>query len=282
MTTGKIIDAKIIQGSLDAEKIGNSKYLEFVAERLMEGTKKFYNPIKKTNLDTGIKRKPRANKACEVKEDRQAFGIVLSENIDLEEALQYPLIAFPLSSATPEGNLRQRNNKALLRNFLITEANAIVENPDLIRSRWIVDEMALICPLKACQTYDLYFESFMKFISPPKFLEPVQMGIANGVCGYGGARGGVGTKGGGGMGQQRAVLTSASQNILQPDAWKSFFSNIDNKTNLINLLVAYLRSDSFSNQIRIPVIVNNDKNTWKITREFSNIIFKSNHEEADT
>ena len=46
--------------------------------------------------------------------------------------------------------------------------------------------------------------------------------------------------------------------------------------------MAYLRSDSFSNQIRIPVIVNDDKNTWKITREFSEIIFKSNHEETDT
>ena len=45
LTTGKIIDAKIIQGLLDAEKIGNSKYLEFVAERLMKGTKKFFDPI---------------------------------------------------------------------------------------------------------------------------------------------------------------------------------------------------------------------------------------------
>ena len=31
LTTGKISDAKIIQGLLDAEKIGNSKYLEFFA-----------------------------------------------------------------------------------------------------------------------------------------------------------------------------------------------------------------------------------------------------------
>ena len=45
--------------------------------------------------------------------------------------------------------------------------------------------------------------------------------------------------------------------------------------------MAYLRSDSFSNQIRIPIIVNDDKNTWKIMREFSEIIFKSNHKEAD-
>ena len=80
----------------------------------MKGTKKFFDTIKKTNLDTGIKRKPQANKTSAIKEDRQAFGIVLNENIDLEEALQYPLTTFPLSLATPEGNLRQRNNKALL------------------------------------------------------------------------------------------------------------------------------------------------------------------------
>ena len=47
LTTGRIIDAKIIQGLLDVEKIGNSKYLEFVTERLVKGTKKFFDPVKK-------------------------------------------------------------------------------------------------------------------------------------------------------------------------------------------------------------------------------------------
>ena len=132
--------------------------------------------------------------------------------------------------------MTQGNNKALLRNFLTTEANAIVENPDLIRSRWIVDGMALIRPLKTCQTYDLYFKSFIKFISPPKFLEPIQIEIANDIYKYESAKGNTRTKRG--IEQQRTVLTSASQNMLQPDAWKSFFNNIDYKTNLINLLVA--------------------------------------------
>ena len=145
---------------------------------------------------------------------------------------------------------------------------------------WIVDVMAQIRLLKTCQTYNLYFKSFIKFISPAKFLEPIQIEIANDIYKYESAKGNSRTKRR--IEQQRTVLTSASQNMLQPDTWKSFFINIDNKTNLINLLVAYLRSDSFSNQIRIPVIVNDDKNTWKTTREFSEIIFKSNHEEADT
>ena len=171
------------------KKTGNSKYLEFVAERPVKGTKKFLDPIKKTNLDTGIKRKSRANKTSAIKEHQQAFGIVLRKNIDLEEALQYPLTIFLLSLATFEVNLRQKNNKALLRNFPITEANTIVENPNLIRSRWIADGMALIRPLKTCQTYDLYFESFIKFISLPKFLEPIQLEIANGIYKYENAKG---------------------------------------------------------------------------------------------
>ena len=176
--------------------------------------------------------------------------------------------------------MRQRNNKALLRNFLITEANVIVENPDLIRNRWTVNGMALIRPLKTYQTYDLYFESFIKSISPPKFLEPIQIEIANDISIYESAKGNTRTKRG--IQQQRTVLTSASQNMLQPDAWILFFYDIDKKTNLIHSLVTYLRSDSFSNQIRIPVIVKDDKNTWEITREFSEIIFKSNPDESDT
>ena len=135
----------------------------------------------------------------------------------------------------------------MLKNFLITEANAIVENLDLIRSHWIVDEMALICLLKTCQTYDLYFESFIQFISPPKFLELIQIEIANDIYKYESAKSNTKTKRG--IEQQRTVPTSASQNMLQPDALKSFFNNIDNKTNLINLLMAYLRSNIFSNQI---------------------------------
>ena len=90
--------------------------------------------------------------------------------------------------------MRQRNNKALLRNFLITEANAIVENLVIIRSRCILDGMDLTRPLKTCQTWDLYFESFIKFISPPKFLQPIQIEIASGIYKYESAKGNTRTK----------------------------------------------------------------------------------------
>ena len=68
--------------------------------------------------------------------------------------------------------------------------------------------MALIRPLKTCQTYNLYFESCIKFIYPTKFLEPIQIEIASDIYKYESAKGNTRTKRG--MEQQLIVLTSAS------------------------------------------------------------------------
>ena len=38
-----------------------------------------------------------------LKEDRQAFGIIVSNAYSLEEASSYPITPVPLSGATPEG-----------------------------------------------------------------------------------------------------------------------------------------------------------------------------------
>ena len=76
--------------------------------------------------------------------------------------------------------------------------------------------MALIRLLKACQTYDLYLQGFIKFISPPKFLEPIQIEITNDIYKYESAKGNTRLKRW--IEQQRTVLTSGSQNVLQPDA----------------------------------------------------------------
>ena len=81
----------------------------------------------------------------------------------------------------------------------------------------------------------------MRFISLPKFLEPIQVEVENDIYKYETAKGNTRTKRR--TEQQQTALTSASQNMLQPDAWKSFFNSFDNKTNIIDLLVACLGSD---------------------------------------
>ena len=53
-----------------------------------------------------------------LKEDCQAFGLIVSKAFSFEEAFAHPITTFPLSAATPDGNLRQ-SEKASLRNYLI-------------------------------------------------------------------------------------------------------------------------------------------------------------------
>ena len=70
--------------------------------------------IQKVNLDTGIKRRKQAARAIAVlKEDIQAFGLLVEKSLSLEETLQYPITSVPLSLAYPDGHLRQGNKSNL-------------------------------------------------------------------------------------------------------------------------------------------------------------------------
>ena len=42
-----------------------------------------------------------------MKEDRQEFGVMLGEEMNLEEAFQYPVASVPLSLAFPDSTVRQ-------------------------------------------------------------------------------------------------------------------------------------------------------------------------------
>jgi len=59
-----------------------------------------------------------------VKQDRQAFGTLLSNNIELSEALKYPITTVPLRLTTAENQLRQ-GGKSIFRNFIIDESDSV-------------------------------------------------------------------------------------------------------------------------------------------------------------
>ena len=42
-----------------------------------------------------------------LKEDCQAFGVLISETTSLQDAFSYPLTTYPLSISNPDGTLRQ-------------------------------------------------------------------------------------------------------------------------------------------------------------------------------
>ena len=86
-----------------------------------------------------------------LKEDRQAFGLLISKAETLEEAFKYPLTAVPLSIAETSSTLRQ-DDKAGFRNFLINDSNAAVST-FIYGATWIYDGMAVIRSLKAQPTF---------------------------------------------------------------------------------------------------------------------------------
>ena len=75
----------------------------------------------------------------------------MGKDANLHESFQYPVTTYPLSIATAEKNLKQ-GQKSLLKNFLVSEADAVTETAPK-HSRWIFDGMAIVRSLKAKKTY---------------------------------------------------------------------------------------------------------------------------------
>ena len=110
ITSGEKIDENIVNELLGADRTGEQCYNEFVTQRLVTGVKSFFDPIKRNKLRTGLTKEKIQNKQISVlKEDRQAFGILISKTATLDEAFQYPLTTVPLSIAETNSSLRQGN-----------------------------------------------------------------------------------------------------------------------------------------------------------------------------
>ena len=57
ISTGKDIYGAVLNDISTAEDLGNSKFKEFVTRRLIGKEEDFFSPIKKNNLQTGLKKK---------------------------------------------------------------------------------------------------------------------------------------------------------------------------------------------------------------------------------
>ena len=80
----------------------------------------------------------------------------------------------------------------------------------------------------------------------------------------------------------RTHVQGLKQPMLQGNERNKFFDNIENKTDLLRLLIEYLKREDVSKTLRIPIIVNDKDSTRKISDDSQSIIFECNHEEADS
>ena len=110
ITTGVEINESIRKDMVLTPIIGEKLFLSFVNDRLRNQSTSFFHPITKAKLNTGIV-KAKTNKVVDVmKEDRQAFGILVAKFVNIKEASKFPITSLPLAVANPDGSLRQGDN----------------------------------------------------------------------------------------------------------------------------------------------------------------------------
>ena len=97
-----------------------------------------------------------------LKEDCQAFGLIVSKSISNAEAFSHCITSYPLSVATPDGELRQ-SDKASFRNYLKDVAGA---SSKLVpeKAAWFVDGLAAIRSLKAKDTFQEWIDTLLRFL----------------------------------------------------------------------------------------------------------------------
>ena len=127
ISNGLEVDERVYSKMIHVGTVCDEKLKEFIKNRLHYQNEDLFSPIKRCNLDTGIKKKKKTTPAAMtvLKEDFQAFGFTISKAINIEEAFSYPITSVPFSIATRGGKLRQSDNSSL-RNLLLKDSNSIV------------------------------------------------------------------------------------------------------------------------------------------------------------
>ncbi len=279
ITTGVEIDSNVVNGLIEAADIGNKRYTEFVKERLVSGNQSIFDAIKKQKLLTGMEKKKKVAKAISIlKEDRQAFGLLIAKAVSIEEAFQFPITTLPLALATPEGQLRQ-SDKAVLRNYLVQESNALTtECPtDAI---WLIDGMATFRSVKPKATYAEWFIHVLQCVMPKCDVRPRKIALINDTYRADSVK--AGTREKRGTSSKRVHLQSFDQKQLQGKEWQEFFNEIRNKEDLIHLATTFFKSEEAKAKLKLPLVVTDKEKTWLIEKNHSSAMFNCNHEEADT
>ena len=269
ISTGREIAKDVINDMFLAPTLGETKFNEFVRQRLVNKTVGFFAPISKNKLKTGIVKEKRKPKALTVlKEDCQAFGLIISKSISITDAFSHCITSIPLSLATPEGELRQ-SNKASFRNFLINESKC-TENIIPKNAAWYVDGLSAIRTLKPKETFEEWITLLFKFISPPAISEATCFGMINDTYPDYSTKAGTRKKRGEGS---RVYVKGIKQHMPQGFKWQEFLGNNANKEELIELI--FKRFQELSKGIKKTIVFSRKDETYNVARGKIKLIHRS-------
>ena len=212
-----------------------------------------------------------------LKEDCQAFGLIVSKSISNAEAFSHCITSYPLSVATPDGEMRQ-SDMASFRNYLKDVAGA---SSKLVpeKAAWFVDGVAANRSLKAKDTFQEWIDTLLRFISPPGVGEATVTGMINDTYSMYSTKAGTRKKRGEGS---RTHVEGVKQHMPSGMKWQEFLGNNDNKEDLIDLIFEYIQKLSRNKKLNRPLVFSRGEETFRISDGNSELIHRSNQEEADT
>ena len=250
--TGNIIGEKIINGLLNSSILGENLLLEFINKRLLPSEERinFFSPIKSPKLETRLKKKKQKPKVINVlKEDKQAFGLLVGKTTSPYEDHSYPLTSIPLALTSPDGDLRQ-GSKAALRNYSISESNALSSVP-VQKTKWIVDGMSVIRSMQSRLTWEEFCQAFIEARISDKGFLPVALDIIMDT--YRAGRMKEMTQNRRGTTTRKVVIGGADQAMLKSRDSATFLSDGDSKAELIQFIAGYCKARNFRRKLKIPV-----------------------------
>ena len=212
-----------------------------------------------------------------IKEDRQAFGLLVSKAGSLTEAFAHPITSVPLSIANADSTLRQ-SEKASLQRFLVNESQCVKSVPPQ-NAVWIVDGMAAVRSLKPKPTYRAWMNSLINFITPEVQVNANEVHIVNDSYFEKSVKNETRRKRG--EPGPRVHLEGYDQNMLQGAKWQEFLHRNENKNDLIQLLARFLKEDGVYNGT-IPLVFTSSNATFRVCDGTVAEVDECNHEEADT
>lgn len=109
----------------------------------------------------------------QLKEDKQAFGLLVGKETSPAEIQRYPLTSLPFTLSDPSGKFQQKQ-KAPFINYSISKFKAMVgEAPTNIHK--VCDGVALARALPIKPTWKELADTFLEILTPQEHLNPASV-----------------------------------------------------------------------------------------------------------
>ena len=143
---------------LTSPEISNEMFTKCVDERMKAPKERridIFAKIPKSKIRTRLEKiKVKGNTLDAIKEDSQAFGLLVGKVQSPNEALKYPLTTVPLALAESDQTLCQQSTKATLHRFFHEKSDSVVKvNEADGLNCFLIENQKMLHAQKVCQLY---------------------------------------------------------------------------------------------------------------------------------